>query len=91
MSTRTRTTNRPPEALADAAGPIPAFGPAAVDERGRIALTAEEWEARRAAALRALDAIAAITDETDTDETWREVFRGIDEGRPHRKLFEGMY
>jgi hypothetical protein len=91
MSARTRTTGRPPEVLADAAGPIPAFGPAAVDERGRIVLANEEWEARRAAALRALDAIAAITDETDTDETWREVFRGIDEGRPHRKLFEGMY
>jgi hypothetical protein len=91
MSTRTQTTGRPPEVLADAAGPIPAFGPAAVDEHGRIALTDEEWEARRAAAVRALDAIAAITDETDTDETWREVFRGIDAGRPHRKLFEGMY
>ena len=32
-----------------------------------------------------------MTDETDTDEVWAEVFRSIDEGRPHRKLFEGMY
>jgi hypothetical protein len=91
MNERTRTAGRPPEVLADAAGPIPAFGPAAVDEHGRIVMADEEWEARRAAAVRALDAIAAITDETDTDETWRAVFRGIDEGRPHRKLFEGMY
>jgi hypothetical protein len=90
MSDRTRLTSRPPEVLADATGPIPAFGPAVVDEHGRIVLADEEWEARRAAALRALDVIAAITDETDTDETWREVFRGIDGGRPHRKLFEGM-
>lgn len=39
----------------------------------------------------ALKRMSETTDETDTDEVWREVFRSIDEGRPHRKLFEGMY
>jgi len=27
----------------------------------------------------------------DTDDIWAKIYRGIDEGRPHRKLFEGMY
>jgi hypothetical protein len=31
------------------------------------------------------------TDEKDTDEVWAEIMRGIDEERPHRKLFEGSY
>jgi hypothetical protein len=31
------------------------------------------------------------TDESDTDEVWAEIMRGIDEERPHRKLFEGSY
>ena len=39
----------------------------------------------------ALDEMRSIVDETDTDETWEKVFRGIDEGRPDRKLFEGLY
>jgi hypothetical protein len=30
-------------------------------------------------------------DPTDSDAIWEQVMRGIDEGRPHRKLFEGYY
>ena len=44
-----------------------------------------------AAALGALAAIETIRDETDTEERWSEIFRGIDEARPHRPLFEGYY
>ena len=40
-------------------------------------------------ALEKLDAMPA--DETETDEIWAAVMRGIDEGRPERKLFEGRY
>jgi hypothetical protein len=54
-------------------------------------LSDEERRARSEALVRALDEIADITDETDTDELWAEVFRGIDESRPHRPLFEGQY
>ena len=39
-----------------------------------------------------LEKVAAIeADETETDEMWAEFMRGIDAGRPHRKLFEGQY
>lgn len=64
----------------------------AVDrETGRLRpVTSEERRARSAALARALDDIAEITDETDTDERWAEVFRGIDEARPERPLFEGI-
>ena len=54
-------------------------------------LTAQERKARSEALGRALDDIAEMTDETDTDEVWGEVMRGIDESRPHRPLFEGSY
>jgi hypothetical protein len=51
--------------------------------------TEQERRARSEALGRALDEIAGITDETDTDELWRDVMRGIDDNRPHRPLFEG--
>ena len=54
-------------------------------------LTDEQRKARSEALKRALDEIETITDETDTAENWREVMRGIDEGRPHRPLFKGYY
>ena len=38
-----------------------------------------------------LKVLHQITDESDTDENWREVYRNIDAGRPHRPLFKGMY
>jgi hypothetical protein len=54
-------------------------------------LSDEERRTRSTALRRALEEIAEITDETDTDEVWADVFRGIDASRPHRKLFEGLY
>jgi hypothetical protein len=79
-------------ALADEQGPIPTFPPRAFGPDGRlIPLTAEQRKARSEAARRAIDAIARITDETDTDGRWREIYRNIDAGRPHRPLFEGLY
>ncbi len=64
----------------------------AVDRNGRLLPHSEaERRARSAELARALDEIDAITDETDTDATWAEVYRGIDAERPHRPLFEGLY
>ena len=60
------------DGLADEQGPIPTFGPARTDDRGRIVMDGQEKEARRSAAVRALGAVGRITDETDTDEVWRE-------------------
>jgi hypothetical protein len=54
-------------------------------------LSDQEQKDRSLALAQALAEIAAMTDETDTDEIWAEVFRGVDEGRPHRPLFEGRY
>jgi excisionase family DNA binding protein len=63
-----------------------------VDPAGRLLpLTDEERRARSEALGRALDDIAGMTDDSDTDEVWRDVMRGIDETRPHRPLFEGSY
>ena len=69
-------------------GPIPEFPALAVDSSsGRILPISEEQRAaRREAAIRALRAISEITDETDTDDRWEEIYRNIDESRPHRKL-----
>ena len=79
--------------LCDSEGPIPVFPPLAIDPAtGRVLpMSDDEREARRAAAIRAIDAIAQITDETDTVELWTEGMRDLDAHRPHRKLFEGMY
>ena len=68
-------------------------GPGSVDAAtGRLRpLTDQERKARSEALSQALDEIAGMTDETDTDEVWRDVMRGIDESRPHRPLFEGAY
>ena len=54
-------------------------------------LTDQERRARSEALGRALDEIAGMTDETDTDQVWQDVMRGIDENRPHRPQFEGSY
>jgi hypothetical protein len=45
-------------------------------------LSDEERRARSAELRRALDDVAEIMDETDTDEIWAEVFRGLDAARP---------
>jgi hypothetical protein len=44
-------------------------------------MTDAEWGACRNAGIRALRAVGDITDETDTDEIWDEVFRGLKEAR----------
>jgi len=79
--------------LADELGPIPSFPPLALDpETGRmLPISDEELAARRDAALRMLKVLDQITDESDTDEKWREVYRNIDACRPHRPLFTGLY
>ncbi len=62
-----------------------------VDARGRlIPQTDAQRKARSETLAHFLEEIAGITDEADTEETWTEVMRGIDESRPHRKLFEGI-
>jgi hypothetical protein len=66
------------DGLSDERGPIPAFGPVRTDENGRLVMSDAEQAARRDAAIRTLAAIAKITDETDTDEVWDEVFRGLE-------------
>lgn len=62
------------------------------DPDGRLRpLNDQEWQARAEALARALADIEAMTDETDTDEVWSDVLRGIDEARPHRPLFDGIH
>jgi hypothetical protein len=67
------------DGLLDEQGPIPAFGPVRTDESGRVLMSDEERVARRDAAIRALAAVGGITDETDTDEVWAKVSRGLEE------------
>ena len=79
--------------LSDAEGPIPSFPPLPLDPAtGQLlSMSDQEIAARRDAAIRAIKALGRMTDENDDDSLWKEVYRNIDEGRPHRKLFEGMY
>ena len=78
----------PPEILD--VGELPRSG---VDARGRLLpLTEEERKAQSERMRLSLERVEAIPeDETDSDEIWEAFMRGIDEGRPHRKLFEGRY
>jgi hypothetical protein len=57
----------------------PRHGPSAIDlvTGHPIRFTEEERRAYHEGVQRALDEIETITDETDTDETWDEVFRGL--------------
>jgi hypothetical protein len=45
-------------------------------------LSDEEQRVRAESVHRSLEEIAEITDETDTDEVWDEVFRGLAAARP---------
>src|SRR5690348_11626514 len=81
----------PATELIDDQGPIPTFPPRAFDENGRlIPLSSEERAARRDAAIRTLKALRNLPDD-DPPGTEEAMMRGIDEGRPQRPLFEGMY
>jgi hypothetical protein len=74
------------------ANPDPTETPLIDPATGRLRPISDEERRTRSAALRrALAEIAEITDETDTDEVWADIFRSIDESRPHRPLFEGLY
>jgi hypothetical protein len=58
---------------------------------GKISPTTEEERRLRSEALReTLDAIAQMPDD-DPPGSFEEFMRGIDEGRPHRAMFKGMY
>lgn len=77
--------------LCDADGPIPTFPPRTLDARGRLVpISPEERKARSEAAIRTIRALAALPDD-DPPDTMERMMRGIDEGRPYRKLFEGLY
>jgi hypothetical protein len=93
MSTEHATTAASAEALSDEQGPIPTFPPRASDAEGRpVPISSEERAARRAAALRTLEAIAHITDPNEPPDLMEAGMRDIDECRPPgQKLFEGMY
>jgi hypothetical protein len=68
------------------------IAPAGPDVRELIPRTEADRRARSEALLAALDAVEAVpADQTDSPEVWAEVYRGIDEGRPERPLFEGRY
>jgi hypothetical protein len=63
-----------------------------LDEKGRLRpISDEELKARAERLARALEEIDQTAGDRDTDEIWREVYRSIDENRPHRPLFKGMY
>ena len=66
------------DGLSDERGPIPVFDAARTDASGQLLMSEEERAARRDAAMRALAAVSGITDETDTDEVWAKVFRGLE-------------
>jgi hypothetical protein len=52
-------------------------------ESGKLRpLSDEERRARAESLHRALEEIGEITDETDTDEVWAEVYRGLAAARP---------
>ncbi len=78
--------------LVDEQGPIPRFGPAKLDEFGRlIHPTPEELAARRAAWER----LVKLREKEPIDEPEgldEEIMRAIDSHRPEGcKLFEGYY
>lgn len=61
------------------------------DANGRaIPLTEAEHDAHREAIRAALKRMAEVPDD-DPPVPDEEIFRAIDEGRPHRPLFEGLY
>jgi hypothetical protein len=83
-------TDEPPFILRDADGPIPTFGPAKLDEQGRIVMSDEEW-AERADAIRRMFAVWDTIPDDDPPGLWEEAMRNLDAGRPPgAKKFEGI-
>jgi hypothetical protein len=68
--------------------PAPGF-----DAEGNLLPIPQEERAARSERLRRLfeEWAQQPPEPTDSDETWEQVMRGIDDERPHRKLFEGYY
>lgn len=68
------------------------LGPRPIDADGRLLpISDEERKARSERFQAMLEELKTMHGPTDTEERWREFMRGIDEGRPERKLFEGQY
>lgn len=85
------SSNGHPFVLRDAEGPIPTFGPAKLDEQGRLLPISEEEWAARADAIRRMFAVWDTLPD-DPPGIWEEAMRGIDAERPPgMKKFEGMY
>jgi len=71
--------------------PTGVFPKSCLGPDGKIRRISEEERRQRSDALRkTLDAIAHIPDD-DPPGAFEEFMRGIDEGRPHRPMFKGMY
>ena len=84
--------NGKPDGRCDAEGPIPTFGPAKRDERGRLLPITREEQQARADAIRRVFALWETEADDDPPGTWEEVMRSIDEERTRlgmRTLFEG--
>ena len=79
-----------PFVLRDAEGPIPTFGPAKLDEHGRLLPISDEEQKARADAVRRMFAVwDTIPD--DPPGLWEEAMRNLDAGRPPgAKKFEGI-
>jgi hypothetical protein len=62
------------------------------DSHGRVLpLTAEERRVRSENLRRTIERLRNEAGNPDDEGDWSEVYRSIDEGRPERPLFEGMY
>jgi hypothetical protein len=80
-----------PFVLRDAAGPIPTFGPAKVDEHGRLLPISDEVQKARADAIRRMFAVWDTIPDDDPPGLWEEAMRNLDAGRPPgAKKFEGI-
>jgi hypothetical protein len=63
-----------------------------IDAHGRLLpQTPEERRARSENLRRLIERFRSEAGNPDDEGDWSEVYRSIDEGRPERPLFEGMY
>ena len=82
----------PAVGLADAEGPIPAFGPAATDAEGRVVMTDAVRSARLGAARRTLAAMARAErgGPDDDPRAWAGFIRRMNESKPGRPPYPGQ-